>query len=314
MAGIAGVVIGLALGLIIGWWVWPVEWTDASPALLRQDLRVDFVRMSIDSFSRTGNVDEARRLFAEMGAAGEDALAAVEANPGYLTLAEIAAFRAAVTSQLPGGGGSGQPAEEGGASGWLWIACIMSLVLGLLVVAAWLFRRGPVSDEESAAQQAAQVSRTAERTDYAAMGQSPPLSQFMTTFLLGDDLFDDSFSIESPAGEFLGECGVGIAETVGPGEPKRVNAFEVWLFDKNDIQTVTKVLLSQSAFNDMITYDRLSAKGDPVSAEPNGRVVLETAKLRLVARVVDLEYGSDAALAPNSHFTKLTLELAVWPR
>jgi hypothetical protein len=44
-----------------------------------------------------------------------------------------------------------------------------------------------------------------------------------------------------------GECGVGISETIGVGDPKKVTAFEVWLFDKNDIQTVTKVLMSAHA-------------------------------------------------------------------
>ena len=63
-------------------------------------------------------------------------------------------------------------------------------------------------------------------------------------------VFDDSFSIDSPAGEFLGECGVGISETIGVGEPKKVTAFEVWLFDKNDIQTVTTVLMCKNAFED----------------------------------------------------------------
>jgi len=136
----------------------------------------------------------------------------------------------------------------------------------------------------------------------------------MTTYMLGDDLFDDSFSVDSAAGEFLGECGVGIAETAGPGEPKRVNAFEVWLFDKNDIQTITKVVMSESAYHDVTTHDRLSAKGDPVLAEVDRPVILETAKLRLSARIVDLMYGDDPMLPENSYFNQVTLELAIWAK
>ena len=66
-------------------------------------------------------------------------------------------------------------------------------------------------------------------------------------------MFDDSFSVDSPSGEFLGECGVGISETIGVGDPNKVSAFEVWLFDKNDIQKVTKVLMSAHAFLDLAT-------------------------------------------------------------
>jgi hypothetical protein len=143
-------------------------------------------------------------------------------------------------------------------------------------------------------------------------GEEPPLAQFMTTYMLGDDLFDDSFSVDSPAGEFLGECGVGIAETIGVGEPKRVSAFELWLFDKNDIQTVTKVLMSSHAHEDEATRQRLAAKGEPVLAEPGSQIILETATLRLVSRVVDMSYG-EGALPSESFFERITLELAVWP-
>jgi hypothetical protein len=72
----------------------------------------------------------------------------------------------------------------------------------------------------------------------------------MTTYVLGDDLYDESFSIDTGAGEFMGEYGVGVSEAIGVGEPKKVTALEIWLFDKNDIKTATKVLMSQYAFND----------------------------------------------------------------
>ncbi len=314
-AGIFGFVVGLVIGLVVlGWGLWPVVWTDASPEQLRAaDLQPDYLRMAIDSFARTANAEEARSRYQGLGAAGPDAMAAVVAAPGHLTLVEIEAFKAVIEFSP-----EGTPAEAGAEkpswSPWLWVLCTITFLIGVAWVLLYLFRRGPVSTGDTAAMQAAQATRHAERTDYSTSGESPPLSQFMTTFMLGDDLFDDSFSIDSPAGEFLGECGVGIADTAGPGEPKRVNAFEVWLFDKNDIQTVTKVVMSESAFHDVSTHDRLSAKGDPVLADDRNPVILQTAKLRLVARVVDLSYGDDASLPANSHFERLTLELAVWPK
>jgi hypothetical protein len=141
----------------------------------------------------------------------------------------------------------------------------------------------------------------------------PPLSQWMTTYNMGDDLFDDSFSIDSPAGDFMGECGVGIAETIGVGSPKRVSAFEIWLFDKNDIQTVTKVLMSSHVFRDDSNREKLSAKGEPVLASPGAETVLETATLQMVARVVDMQYG-EGPLPEDSFFERATLELAVWAK
>ena len=161
--------------------------------------------------------------------------------------------------------------------------------------------------------QAQEITRSAPQTDYVAMGESQPISQWMTTYLIGDDLFDDSFSIDTPAGEFMGECGVGIADTIGVGEPKRVSAFEIWLFDKNDIQTITKVLLSEHAFNDDAVRERLSAKGDPELSLPGHEVILETETLQMVVRVVDMNYGA-GALPDNSFFERMTIELAIWQK
>jgi hypothetical protein len=106
---------------------------------------------------------------------------------------------------------------------------------------------------------------------------------------------------------------VGISETVGVGEPKRVTAFEIWLFDKNDIQTVTKVIMSEHAHDDDKLRMRLESKGELVLAEPGKQILLETATLQLEARIIDMAYGEGAA--PDlSFFERLTLELAIWPK
>jgi hypothetical protein len=161
--------------------------------------------------------------------------------------------------------------------------------------------------------QAEEARRAAAYTDYAASGAEPPTAQFMASYKIGDDLFDDSFSIDSAAGEFLGECGVGISDTIGVGDPKKVSAFEVWLFDKNDIQTVTKVLMSAHAFYDDSIRQRLEAKGEPVLAEPGSEAVLETQTLQLVARVVEMGYG-EGAMPDQSFFDNVILELAIWQK
>jgi hypothetical protein len=87
----------------------------------------------------------------------------------------------------------------------------------------------------------------------------------------------------------------------------------VWLFDKNDIRTVTKVLMSDHAFNDDALRAKLAPKGEAVKAEPGLRVGLETASLRIQARVVDVSYQA-GAMPPNAVFERITLELASWKR
>jgi hypothetical protein len=192
--------------------------------------------------------------------------------------------------------------------------CVLTLIVAAVLLYLFVFRKSKGGSKgQSLVQQETDASKAAVKTDYGAQGQEAPIAQFMSTYMLGDDLYDDSFSIDSPTGEFLGECGVGISDTIGVGDPKKVTAFEVWLFDKNDIQTVTKVLMSEHAFNDPTIRQRLASKGEPVLIASDKKVLLETATLTLEARVVDMNFGS-GPLPQNSFFERLTLELAVWPK
>jgi hypothetical protein len=321
VVGIIALVLGIALGILYGWVIDPVEWTDAAVEHLRPDLQQEYLRMAIDSYARNQDVELAKKRYADLGTAGPDALDAVMNNPGALNFETVLAFQATVTGGAPvvtPAEGEAPAVEEGGGTSILTMAAI-ALCLVFLVIAGgayYLFIYRPRMGGAAPVtpmMQAREAARQAEWTDYAATGAEPPMVQFMSSYKFGDDLYDESFSIDSPAGEFLGECGVGISETIGVGEPKKVSTFEVWLFDKNDIQTVTKVLMSAHAFLDEASRQRLAAKGEPVLAEPGIETVLETQTLRLVARVVDMGYG-EGAVPDSSFFERLLLELAVWPK
>ncbi len=67
------------------------------------------------------------------------------------------------------------------------------------------------------------------------------------------------------------------------------------------------------AFNDPTIRQKLEAKGEPFQANSGGQTILETATLRLVARVVDMTYGQ-GALPESSYFDSLVLELAIWQK
>jgi len=56
---IAAAVAGLALGLIIGWVILPVQWTDASAEHLRPDLRIDYLRNLITTYTLNGDKEKA---------------------------------------------------------------------------------------------------------------------------------------------------------------------------------------------------------------------------------------------------------------
>ncbi len=313
-------VAGIVVGLLYGWVISPVRWVNGTPAQLREDMRVDYMRMAIDSYAVNRDADLALARYQALGDFGAASLAAVGADPAGVDPTAIQRFRAAIEILEPeAGGGEAEPATGTRRSLTSLIVplCAATLILGVFLAGA-VFLRGrvrrreprPQVDEEEAWDVGAEAP-----VPFAASAPAArePLATFRTIYSLGDDLYDDSFSIETPTGDFVGECGVGIGDTIGVGEPKKVTAFEVWLFDKNDIQTVTKVLMSRYAFSDETTRSRLMAKGDPVQAESGGVVYLETASLEVEARIVDMTYG-EGALPPGSFFERMTIELRAWPR
>ncbi len=322
VVGIAAFVLGLVIGLVaLGWWLWPVQWTDAAPSDLHPAYQEIWLRMAISAYGNTYDANRAKQEYDELGSAGPSTLGMVRSDPGNLDVNLINQFEAAVgaTAQLPKDTAvPGIATTTGGRSNLTTLLAVMCSVTAVAAIAIVGYvvlqgRKRSLAVAPASPVPATEVEAPEEWTDYPTPAQQAPMVQFMASYKAGDDLFDDSFSIDSPSGEFLGECGMGISETIGVGVPKKVTAFEVWLFDKNDIQTVTKVLMSAHAFNDPTIRQKLEAKGEPFEAISGGQTILETATLKLVARVVDMAYGQ-GALPDNSYFETLVLELAIWQK
>ena len=85
------------------------------------------------------------------------------------------------------------------------------------------------------------------------------------------------------------------------------------MFDKNDIQTVTKVMMSPHAFNDAGFRSKLEAKGELVAITPQKRVILETQTLQMTATVSDMQFGG-GGLPDGSYFDRVVMELAIWSK
>jgi len=127
----------------------------------------------------------------------------------------------------------------------------------------------------------------------------------------GDREFDCSFSIEDEEGNFLGECGVGVADVLeGPGGAAAAgaSALEVWLFDKQDIRTVSTLLVTEYAYHDDALNAHLASKGDLELAQQGLTVTLETLTLQVTATVRAFGYAKGGP-GPNSVFSHVAVEL-----
>ncbi|MBI3172634.1 MAG: hypothetical protein HYZ25_02870 [Chloroflexi bacterium] len=59
--------IGIALGLVYGWGISPVEYVDTTPDTLRADYRADYVLMVAEAYQAEQNPDLAVRRLAVLG-------------------------------------------------------------------------------------------------------------------------------------------------------------------------------------------------------------------------------------------------------
>jgi hypothetical protein len=319
-------VIGVGVGMVYAWVINPVQWVDGVPQQLRTDLQQDYMRMAIDSHSVNRDAELALIRFEALGENGSATLVAVSEDPQELSPNAIQSFRAVI--EIDEESSEADAADESlldRISGSIILICGATLLIGLVLAVVLVLRARGRDSEEGVVLPEPDIAEPSSAPVMQDMPSEQPLqfeteavgddslATFRTIYALGDDDYDDSFSIESPTGDFLGECGVGIGDLIGAGEPNKVSAFEVWLFDKNDIQTVTKVLMSNYAHNDAETRNRLSAKGDPIVAEPGSVISLQTASLEVEARIVDMTYG-ESALPSQSFFERLTIELRAWSR
>jgi len=315
VAGV-GLVVGLLLGMLLFWVLFPVEWTDAHSYDLSPVGKAEYVQLVADSFKLDKDATRAARFLdywepAEKQQAVADAIALYEAEGNQDKVVVVQDFAMAVGIPLPD---EAAPLPETVPQTSFFerirIPCLVFFGVLLVLVVGWIGYRvltRQQAEAEPAQLPSERVRVAAPPEEWEGEGQ-PPLGHWFTTYELGEDTYDESFSIETQMGEFLGECGVGISEMIGVSDPARVTAFEVWLFDKSDIRTVTKVLMSEHAYHDETLRARLATKGEAVLAEPGSPFVLETTGLQVRGEVTDCVYGNDE-MPDGSYFSKLTVEL-----
>lgn len=311
-------VLGLVIGLVVlGWGLFPVQWDSAAPDALAQPYQDSYVRAIADAYSFDGNtqkVQDALGGWAGVEATCDLALRTEDPAEAQRLNATAMVVNGSGCESIvadPTGMGADEAAAEEGESNSLVPVFLLGLLL-LVLIGAIIFvlnRRNALMDSSSS-QDMPDMAPVAAVDDGT---ETTPIASVDSTYVRGDDRFEYSFPIENEGQEFLGDCGIAIAESLGSDTPKNVTAFEVWLFDKNDIRTRTKILMSDHAFHDDGIKAKLATKGtDQILAREGETVVLETVSLILNAVVTEIEYGSEAEQPPESYFDRLSIKFHVW--
>jgi hypothetical protein len=316
VVGVVGLVLGLLLGMLLFWVVFPVRWTDAHSYDLSPDSKAEYVALVADSYRFDKDAAHAAQYLElwspeEKEQAVADAIAMYQAEGQPDKVQAVQDLGMVLGIPLPGEAPPiSEPSPQPGFFDRFRVPCLIFFGVLLVLVLGWIGLRVAMrrrAAEEPAMPRVRRVEVPPPAEDWEGVGQ-PPLGHFFTTYELGEDTYDESFSIETPMGEFLGECGMGISETIGLGDPDNVTAFEVWLFDKSDIRTVTKVVMSEHAYHDDALRARLASKGEALLAKPGSPFMLETTGLQVRVDVTELVY-SQGDVPPKSSFDKLTVEL-----
>lgn len=336
------IVVAFIVGLLIGWFVlgWglaPVQYTGARPNDLRAEDQQMFVAAQAEAFALTQDSRAAIERLQTLGSQQHVAEVAAQvvqqadAAGDVVTADRIRAMAVALGLDVPAAAPPAeQPAEPPAADaqqGGNSLVTILGLALlaGGIVLAAWLLLRNrgaapqqedgeftteALVDEGSSTVSPAKAATLVPSPAPSPVGERSGSGQdFVAAFHQGDVSYDQSFDIDGPDGTYWGECGMTMSEAI-QGDPERVTALEVWLFDKSDIRTVTKVLMSDYAYGNQALREKLSSRGDAILLAPDLGFVLDAQTLRLMGKIVEMEYDDSQAPA-RSTIRKLRVQLRV---
>ncbi len=73
-AALLGLLLGVGLGLLAGWVLWPAQYDTVTPELLAANYQADYAKMIAAGYERSADLDLARDTLARLGPAATDAL------------------------------------------------------------------------------------------------------------------------------------------------------------------------------------------------------------------------------------------------
>jgi len=329
---ITSLLIGLSLGLVYGYIINPVEWVDAPLDIVRQDLQEDYLRMAIDSYQVHKNDLLAITRWQELGASASGIFKEIKYSPEEQGWEAVFDFEKVVTIR------DARPisiecetlaVEDNSLNLILWGGTTL-LVIGFgsyFFIQSRQSKSSPASGSGTALRRweavaqphLGKIDNTSkdQRIDFQLVKEldryrkNPPLANHIWTFVMGDDLYEETCSIDSKKGHFLGECGIEIARTMENSTPKRPTAFDVWLFDKNEINTRSAILMSHNAFDNDLLRIQFEVKGKPILAEIGKEIEIGTDHLTMRIRVLDMICAQNEP-GRCEYFQRLSLDVSIW--
>lgn len=330
MLVLAGVVIGLLWAYAIS----PTVFTGANPNRLNQPAQDQWILMVAGNYERRFyDVNQAVSLLSRV----DNPVAAIDRMLSSPTIGD--ADRNALEAVRPlvvGVRGEPTPQDPGFIgnllSGFLVplilvtiLVPVFTLLWRLLIypnlVAPVIMKIQEARDPELAAknqkaradlkrlqEQKAELERLKKETVAdAELGE--PVTQVLKVFSKGRN-FDESDEIETATGDFLGQFGAVIPESIEP-DPA---AIELWVFDMRATnQNAKKLFITPTAASDSRLQARLSSDpdvtmSDAVVTQVGAKLVIDTENLRVQGEILQVDYDD------KGRFENFRMKITAWKR
>ncbi len=370
-----GIVVGAVVGLLLGWTVLPVSYTDAYPSELRETDKLEYLRLVAREFQRTQDATALQKHLSTFDQADliplfKKALKTYTRTEDREALAFTLDFiqstmrsgpAPAVTREVEPSSGAGTTTRSSTGLSLRRVLSIFLIFVGVLILVFVGFRvaslvrtaaatrprptepdweRGrahtpvlqevePEVDVEEApvstasAEMPPHLEREAEPASTQTAPEEPArpaapslrlVQVFSPAFVsqtVGEEGYDEAFTIYGEGEENLGECGVGEVETLH-GQPGKPIVMELWLFDKEDPETYQAYILSPWAHRQPDIRQKYEDQG-PVLVGQHGSVIrLNARSLYLEAEIKDVAFAQSGE--GDEVFSKLALEMKVYRR
>jgi len=136
-----------------------------------------------------------------------------------------------------------------------------------------------------------------------------PLSEYLVTYRVNDKFFDLSFPIHQFSKD-LGECGITVARVLD-ATSSQATALELWLFDTQGPQTISKILASNFCYNQANTRSELEKIGQVILIQAGDIITLATKQVKAEVNILQVEYEPNST-NPQSLFRKVVIQIRVW--
>ena len=152
-----GILVGIILGLVYGWLISPVELIDLSIPQLRNDLKIEYLRIAIDSYALNKDASLAITRYDRLGEDAETYLAELEFNSSDQSTNKIQAFRDLVVIQSIGEDSEETSDEKSSLDILKWALLVAIFAAAALVARYFLKKQSPTESTSQVAVSQVQV-------------------------------------------------------------------------------------------------------------------------------------------------------------